>query len=66
MTETLTWNTVEDWYFVNTTGATHPMHTHLFSFKVIGRYDFDVTRYVAKYGTANGVPQQTSPRWRPT
>jgi FtsP/CotA-like multicopper oxidase with cupredoxin domain len=57
VTETLTWNTVEDWYFVNTTGDTHPMHTHLFTFKVMGRYNFNVDGYVAKYGTANGVPQ---------
>jgi spore coat protein A, manganese oxidase len=57
VTETLTWNSVEDWYFVNTTGDTHPMHTHLFTFKVMGRYNFNTDGYVAKYGTANGVPQ---------
>jgi spore coat protein A, manganese oxidase len=56
-TETLTWNSVEDWYFVNTTPDTHPMHTHLVTFKVMGRYDYDVGSYVAKYGTTNGVPQ---------
>jgi spore coat protein A len=55
--EILTWNTVEDWYFVNTTGDTHPMHTHLFTFKVMGRYNFNVDGYVAKYGGKNGVPQ---------
>jgi len=57
VTETLTWNGVEDWYFVNTTPDTHPMHTHLFTFKVMGRYNYDADGYVAKYGTANGVPQ---------
>jgi spore coat protein A, manganese oxidase len=57
-TETLKWNTVEDWYFVNTTADTHPMHTHLFSFTVMGRYNFDAKGYAAKYGGANGVPQQ--------
>ena len=57
VTETLTWNSVEDWYFVNTTPDTHPMHTHLVTFKVMGRYSYDVDGYVAKYGTANGVPQ---------
>ena len=56
-TETLTWNSVEDWYFVNTTPDTHPMHTHLVTFKVMGRYNYDVDSYAAKYGTANGVPQ---------
>jgi spore coat protein A len=55
--ETLTWNSVEDWYFVNTTADTHPMHTHLFTFKVMGRYNFDVKGYVAANGGPNGVPQ---------
>jgi spore coat protein A, manganese oxidase len=55
--EKLTWNNVEDWYFVNTTGDTHPMHTHLFTFTVMGRYNLDVNGLVAAYGTANGVPQ---------
>ncbi|HWS91119.1 MAG TPA: multicopper oxidase domain-containing protein, partial [Mycobacterium sp.] len=32
VTETLKWNSIEDWYFVNITGDTHPMHTHLFTF----------------------------------
>jgi FtsP/CotA-like multicopper oxidase with cupredoxin domain len=57
VTETLTWNTVEDWYFVNTTPDTHPMHTHLFTFKVMGRYNYDVKGYVAANGGPNGVPQ---------
>jgi spore coat protein A, manganese oxidase len=57
-TEEVKWNTVEDWYFVNTTGDTHPMHTHLISFRVMGRYNFDAKGYVARYGGANGVPQQ--------
>ena len=56
--ETLTWNGVEDWYYVNTTGDTHPMHTHLFTFKVMGRYNYDAKGYAAKYGGANGVTQQ--------
>ena len=41
VTETLRWNSVEDWYFVNTTPDTHPMHTHLVTFKVMGRYNYD-------------------------
>jgi spore coat protein A, manganese oxidase len=57
VTETLRWNSIEDWYFVNTTPDTHPMHTHLVTFKVMGRYNYDADGYVAKYGTANGVPQ---------
>jgi spore coat protein A, manganese oxidase len=57
VTETLKWNSVEDWYFVNTTGDTHPMHTHLFTFHVMGRYDCDIEGYVAAHGGPNGVPQ---------
>ena len=57
VTETLKWNSVEDWYFVNTTPDTHPMHTHLFTFKVMGRYNYDVEGYVAAHGGPNGVPQ---------
>jgi spore coat protein A, manganese oxidase len=56
--EMLTWNTTEDWYFVNLTADTHPMHTHLFTFRVMGRYNLDVKGYVAKFGGPNGVPQQ--------
>jgi spore coat protein A, manganese oxidase len=56
--ETLKWNGVEDWYYVNLTGDTHPMHTHLFTFRVLGRYDFDAAAYAAKYGGPYGVPQQ--------
>lgn len=56
--ETLKWNDVEDWYFVNFTPDTHPMHTHLFSFRVMGRYNFDANGYAAAFGGANGVPQK--------
>jgi spore coat protein A, manganese oxidase len=65
VTETLTWNSVEDWYFVNTTPDTHPMHTHLVTFKVMGRYNYDAHGYAAKYGTANGVPQLDVSTLRP-
>jgi spore coat protein A len=56
--ETLKWNSVEDWYYVNVTGDTHPMHTHLFTFRVMGRYNFDASRYAAAYPGQYGVPQQ--------
>jgi spore coat protein A, manganese oxidase len=65
MIEKLTWYDVEDWYFVNTTGDTHPMHTHLFTFTVMGRYNLDLNGLVAKYGTANGVPQLDAEQLRP-
>jgi spore coat protein A len=55
--ETLQHNRVEDWYFVNTTADTHPMHTHLFGFQVMGRYRLDVSRFVKALGGPNGVGQ---------
>jgi spore coat protein A len=48
---------VEDWVYINLTGDTHPMHTHLFTHQVIGRTPFDVALYVAAFGgDPNGVP----------
>jgi len=38
--------TVEDWLLVNTTGDTHPIHTHLVTFEVIDRRPFDDDAYV--------------------
>ena len=57
VTERLIWQDVEDWYFVNTTPDTHPMHTHLFTFHVMGRYNYNAAAYAANYGGPNGVPQ---------
>jgi spore coat protein A, manganese oxidase len=61
-TETPRVGTVEDWYYINLTGDTHPMHVHLFTFQVIGRVPFDVDRYIAAAGQRDdGVPGGTSP-----
>jgi spore coat protein A len=60
-TETPTVGTVEDWVYINMTGDTHPMHTHLVTHQVIGRTPFDVDAYQAAVpsgpsgGTAGGV-----------
>jgi spore coat protein A len=45
---------VEDWVYVNLTGDTHPMHTHLFTHQVVGRTPFNVAAYVAAAGTGPG------------
>ena len=58
---TPTVGTVEDWVWVNTTGDTHPMHTHLVTHQVVGRTPFDVDRYVADHGGPNGVPGGIDP-----
>ncbi len=55
--QTLQHNAVEDWYFVNTTEDTHPMHTHLFSFQVMGRYNYDAEGLKAAFKGVNGVGQ---------
>jgi spore coat protein A len=39
---------VEDWYLVNTTADTHPIHLHLVTFDVIDRRPFDVASYNPK------------------
>jgi spore coat protein A, manganese oxidase len=54
--------TVEDWLFVNMTGDTHPMHTHLVTHQVIGRTPFDAEAYQKKYGGPLGVPGGIDPR----
>ena len=57
--------TVEDWVFVNMTGDTHPMHTHLFTHQVIGRTPFDVDGLRRRHGGPNGVPGGIDPRRSP-
>jgi spore coat protein A len=47
--------TVEDWVYVNMTGDTHPMHTHLVTFQVMGRTPFDVQAYEEAFEGPNGV-----------
>jgi spore coat protein A len=61
-TETPTVGTIEDWYYINLTPDTHPMHTHLVTFQVIGHVPFDVAAYSAAAGAgALGVPGGVDP-----
>jgi spore coat protein A len=61
-TETPTAGTVEDWVYVNMTGDTHPMHTHLVTHQVIGRTPFDVAAYQSAVGSGpSGIPGGTDP-----
>jgi spore coat protein A len=53
--------TVEDWVYVNLTGDTHPLHTHLVSFQVVGRTPFDVSAYEERYEGVHGVPGGIDP-----
>jgi spore coat protein A len=55
--------TVEDWYYINLTGDTHPMHTHLVPFQVVRRFPFDAEAYETEVGEGpnGGVPGGTDP-----
>lgn len=60
-TETPQVGTVEDWVYVNMTGDTHPIHTHLVTFQVVGRTPFDVEAYEEANEGPNGVPGGIDP-----
>jgi spore coat protein A, manganese oxidase len=55
ITESPRVGTVEDWVYINMTGDTHPMHTHLVTFQVVGRTPFDVAAYEEAFEGPNGV-----------
>jgi spore coat protein A len=61
VTESPKVGTVEDWVYINVTGDTHPMHTHLVTFQVIGRTPFDAEAYEAAYEGPSGVPGGIDP-----
>jgi spore coat protein A len=61
VTETPKVGTVEDWVFINLTPDTHPMHTHLVTFQVIGRTPFDVEAYEEGNEGPHGVPGGIDP-----
>jgi spore coat protein A, manganese oxidase len=53
--------TVEDWVYVNVTPDTHPMHSHLVNFQVVGRTPFNAAGYQAANGGPDGVPGGIDP-----
>ena len=63
ITETPQVGTVEDWVYVNLTPDTHPMHSHLVTFQVIGRTPFDAAAYDEAYEPpgGGGVPGGIDP-----
>ena len=52
---------MEDWVYINLTGDTHPMHTHLVTFQVVGRTPFNVAAYEEENEGAHGVPGGIDP-----
>lgn len=60
--ETPSAGAIEDWYYINLTGDTHPMHPHLVTHQVVGRVPFDVDAYMAAAGAGPlGVPGGVDP-----
>lgn len=55
LTETPKVGSTEDWWLVNPTMDTHPIHTHLTQFQVVCRIPFDSDRYTADWMTLNGM-----------
>jgi spore coat protein A len=53
--------TVEDWVYVNLTGDTHPIHSHLVTFQVVDRTPFNAEAYEDTYGEPDGVPGGIDP-----
>ncbi|MBO8168371.1 MAG: multicopper oxidase domain-containing protein [Thermoanaerobacteraceae bacterium] len=51
----------EDWYIVNLTGDTHPIHLHLVQFLIINRQKIEVDRYKTDWTLINGTPPLTKP-----
>jgi spore coat protein A, manganese oxidase len=55
--------TIEDWVYINLTGDTHPIHSHLVTFQVVGRTPFDAEAYEEAYEppVGGGVPGGIDP-----
>jgi spore coat protein A len=53
--------TIEDWVYINLTADTHPMHSHLVNFQVVGRTPFNAAGYQTAFGGPNGVPGGIDP-----
>ncbi len=59
ISENVTVGSIEDWYIVNPTADTHPIHLHLVQFQLISRQKFDVGKYLADWMLLNGVDPVT-------
>jgi len=64
ITEKPTLNTVEDWYIINNTPDTHPMHLHLVAFEVIEKGSVDPGAYTPADGKG-GMPVVAPGGFRP-
>ena len=55
LTETPRVGSTEDWWLVNPTMDTHPIHTHLTQFQLVYRIPFDAAAYEADWMALNGM-----------
>ncbi len=65
ITETPKVGSTEDWWLVNPTMDTHPIHTHLTQFQVVYRIPFDAMQYEMDWKALNGevpVPNDEVPQ----
>ncbi len=65
LTETPRVGSTEDWWLVNPTMDTHPIHTHLTQFQVVKRIPFNATAYEEDWKALNGdipVPIDVTPK----
>jgi FtsP/CotA-like multicopper oxidase with cupredoxin domain len=56
LTETPRVGSTEDWWLVNPTADTHPIHTHLTQFQLVYRIPFNATAYAEDWTALNGMP----------
>ena len=56
ISENVTIGTTEEWVIVNLTGDTHPIHTHLAQFQLVGRIPIDAEAYETDWKEINGEP----------
>lgn len=55
-----------DFYFVNLTPDTHPIHFHLVNMQKVKQFKFDVAGYTKKYYEMNGEPMKNGFHMVPT
>ena len=56
LTETPQVGSTEDWYIINLTPDTHPIHLHLTQFQLVKRIPFNADQYKADWIAQNGEP----------
>ena len=61
LTETPRVGSTEDWYFINLTPDTHPMHLHLVQFQLVKRIPFNATAYATDWIALNNNMQLPFP-----